>query len=387
MKNRIKICIVLINRASFARVRFLLKELKKNKIFKLQIIIASSAILNKYGAIEQVLKKDKLKIESKFFSHVSGENNETMTKSLGLLVIELASIFSRIKPDICLNIADRYETLAIGVAASYMNIFLVHLQGGELTGSIDESVRHAVTKLSHLHLACTKKSKKRIIQMGENPKYVFNVGCPSIDLIKNINFSKKVLLNKYKYGVGHKVDITKPYLVCLLHPVTTESDQSNKITVINTLEAIYKINIPCIWLWPNVDAGSNITSNAIRSFRERNKFNKINFYTNFEPDDFIKLINNALCLVGNSSSGIREASFLSIPTVNIGSRQIFRERGSNVIDTDNKLASIYKAIILSIKNKKNIKKNLIYGNGNSSHKIVKIIKKIKLDTKKTFYDL
>ena len=223
--------------------------------------------------------------------------------------------------------------------------------------------------------------------MGENPKYVFNVGCPSIDLIKNINFSKKVLLNKYKYGVGHKVDITKPYLVCLLHPVTTESDQSNKITVINTLEAIYKINIPCIWLWPNVDAGSNITSNAIRSFRERNKFNKINFYTNFEPDDFIKLINNALCLVGNSSSGIREASYLSIPTVNIGSRQILRERGYNVIDTDNKLASIYQAIKLSIKNKKNIKKNLIYGNGNSSYKIVKIIKKIKLDTKKTFYDL
>jgi bifunctional UDP-N-acetylglucosamine 2-epimerase / N-acetylmannosamine kinase len=380
-----KICVVIVNRANYGRVKLLLHKIKKNKKLKLQLILASSTLLKNYGRLDKIISKDGFKINKKFFNHISGENNETMAKSVGLLTIELSSVFNELKPDLVLTIADRYETLATATAASYMNICLAHLQGGELTGSIDESVRHAITKLSHIHLTCTNNSKKRVIQMGENPKKVFNVGCPSIDHIKKINFSKKLSLEKYKFGVGYRVDLSKKYIVVMMHPITNNLDETiNNIK--NTLSAILKINIPCVWFWPNIDAGSNRISNYIRSFREKNPSNKINFYTNFEIDDFLKLINKSECLIGNSSSGIRESSFLKVPVVNIGSRQDRRERGDNVLDTNNNTNNILKSISKQLK-RKNIKTNKIYGNGNSSQKILKIINTVNLDINKKFRDI
>ena len=380
-----KICVVIVNRANYGRVRLLLKKIKKSKKLKLQIILASSTLLKNYGKLDEIIKKDGLKVDKKFFNHISGENNETMAKSVGLLTIELSSVFYDLKPDLVLTIADRYETLATATAASYMNICVAHLQGGELTGSIDESVRHAVTKLSHIHLTCTNNSRKRVIQMGENPKKVFNVGCPSIDQIRNINFKKKFSLTKYKFGVGYKVDLKKKYLVVMLHPITN-NEQETVQNIKNTFASILKINMQCIWFWPNIDAGSNKISNYIRSFRENNPNNKINFYTNFETEDFLKLIKNADCLIGNSSSGIREGSYLQVPVVNIGSRQDNRERGDNVLDTKNTRKSIYNSIIKQL-NRKKIKINHIYGNGNSSQKILNIINKISLDINKKFRDI
>ena len=380
-----KICVVIVNRANYGRVRLLLKKIKKSKKLKLQIILASSTLLKNYGKLDEIIKKDGLKVDKKFFNHISGENNETMAKSVGLLTIELSSVFYDLKPDLVLTIADRYETLATATAASYMNICVAHLQGGELTGSIDESVRHAVTKLSHIHLTCTNNSRKRVIQMGENPKKVFNVGCPSIDQIRNINFKKKFSLTKYKFGVGYKVDLKKKYLVVMLHPITN-NEQETVQNIKNTFASILKMNMQCIWFWPNIDAGSNKISNYIRSFRENNPNNKINFYTNFETEDFLKLIKNADCLIGNSSSGIREGSYLQVPVVNIGSRQDNRERGDNVLDTKNTRKSIYNSIIKQL-NRKKIKINHIYGNGNSSQKILNIINKISLDINKKFRDI
>ena len=189
----IKIVFVIVNRANYGRVKPLILALKKNKKFNVEIVVTSSALLKNYGKLENILKKDGVKVDYRIFNHISGENNQTMSKSVGLLTIELSSLFANVKPQMVFTIADRYEILATSIAASYSNIFLVHLQGGEKTGSIDENVRHAVTKLSHLHLACTQIAKKRIIKMGEKKKYVFNVGCPSIDLIRKINFKKKLL--------------------------------------------------------------------------------------------------------------------------------------------------------------------------------------------------
>lgn len=380
-----KICVVIVNRANYGRVRLLLKKIKKNKKLKLQIILASSTLLKNYGRLDAIIKKDGFKVDKKFFNHISGENNETMAKSVGLLTIELSSVFYDLKPNLVITIADRYETLATATAASYMNICVAHLQGGELTGSIDESVRHAVTKLSHVHLTCTKNSRKRVIQMGENPKKVFNVGCPSIDQIKSINFKKKLSLTKYKFGVGYKVDLKKKYLVVMLHPITN-NEKETVMNIKNTLTAILKVNIQCVWFWPNIDAGTNKISNYIRSFRENNPKNKINFYTNFETEDFLKLIKNTSCLIGNSSSGIREGSYLQVPVVNIGSRQDSRERGDNVLDTKNSKIGIYNSIIKQI-NRKKIKINKIYGNGNSSKKILNIINNISLDINKKFRDI
>ena len=376
-----KICFIIINRANYSRVKSVMKAVQSSKKLKLQIVLASSPLLKKYGNLKNLLINDGFNVDGQFYTHVEGENLITMSKSTGLALLELTSAFHNLRPDIVFITGDRYEIIAAAISASYMNIFVAHHQGGELSGSIDENIRHAVTKLSHLHLVCTKKSMKNIIQMGEQPKRVYNVGCPSIDFIKKINFNKKVDLKKYGYGIGYKVDLNKPYYVVLLHPVTTNY-LSNENLISSTLKAITKLNKQTIWLWPNNDAGADIITKKIRSFREKIN-NKINFYINFENIDYIKLIKNCDCLIGNSSSGIRESSYLKIPVVNIGNRQNNRERGTNVIDVKKiTINNIHKAILKSAKIK--IKINNIYGNGTSSYKISKILEKTNLSIIKNF---
>lgn len=377
-----KICFVIYNRANYGRIKGLLYLLKNQKNINLKIVLASSSILKKYGSLDEILKKDGFKIDYKFYSHLEGENKYTMTKSSGLIILELSSIFEALKPDLVVTTGDRYETLATAICASYMNICLAHIQGGELTGSIDEKVRHSVTKLSDYHFVATKKAKKIVLQMGEREKTVFNTGCPSIDIIKRTDLRKKIQLKKYNFGIGEKINLNKKYLVVLLHPDTTEENNNKKI-VDETLNALKKIKHQIIWLWPNNDSGANVISNNLRKFRENTKIKNVNFYKNFEPEDYLRLINGCSCLVGNSSSGIRESSFLGIPVVNIGNRQSLREKGKNVIDVDLNKNEILKAVQKQIRKKKYRQEN-IYGSGNSEKKICNLLKKIKIKHKKTF---
>jgi len=382
MKKKIKICFVLVNRANYGRVKLLMHEIKKNKNFELQVVLVSSPVLKKYGQLDEIIKKDRFKINASFFTHVEGENLDTMTKSTALCLLELSSCFKNLSPDIVFTIGDRYETLATAIAASYSNIYLCHLQGGELSGSIDDKVRHAVTKLSNLHFVATERSEIIVKSMGENPKNVFNVGCPSIDLIKKINFRAKPDLSKYKYGVGHKLDLSKPYFVILLHPVTTNySENLNLIN--NVIKSVANLKTQIAWLWPNNDAGANFITKKIRSFREKNKNLKINFFTNLETEDYLKLIKNSKCLIGNSSSGIRESAFLKVPAVNIGDRQNLREKADNVIDVEINSKKILKAI--KIISQKEIKESKIYGDGNSTKKIIKILLSTKITNNKSFF--
>lgn len=378
-----KICFVIYNRSNYARLKPILETIKKSKKFELKIILTSSSILFKYGDLRKIIIKDGFKVDYTFFSHIEGENNITMTKSVSIIINELATAFQLIKPDIVVTIGDRYETMATGICCSFLNIYLVHIQGGELTSSVDEKVRHAITKLSNLHLVCTNQAKKIVIQMGENKNRVFNVGCTSIDLIKKINFNKNLRLDKYKFGVGYKIDLKKKYLVVLIHPNTLDYQKNLKL-VSNTFKAITKLDIQTLWIWPNVDAGSDLISRFLRSEREEKKNLKINFYKNFEPEDFLKIIKKSECLVGNTSSGIRECSYLGIPFVNIGDRQDQRERGNNVIDTKINDKFISKNIQMAIKKKNTIKKSKLYGNGNASTKILKILNKIDFDISKKF---
>lgn len=382
MKKKRKICFVLVNRANYGRVKLLMSEIKKNKNFELQIVLVSSPLLKKYGQLDEIIKKDGFKINASFFTHVEGENLYTMTKSTALCLLELSSCFGTLSPDMVFTIGDRYESLATAITASYLNIYLCHLQGGELSGSIDDKVRHAVTKLSNLHLVATARSKKIVKSMGENPKNVFNVGCPSIDLIKKINFKVKLDLSKYQYGLGHKLDLSKPYFVIALHPVTTNYSK-NLDLINNVLKVATNLKTQMVWLWPNNDAGANFITKKIRSFRESNEDIKINFFTNLETEDYLKLIKNSKCLIGNSSSGIREGAFLGIPTVNIGDRQNLREKGDNVIDVKVDSKKILKAV--KIISKKKIKKSKLYGDGNSTKKIIKILSSIKLNNNKSFF--
>ena len=376
-----KLTFVIVNRANYARIRVLLINLKKSKKFKIDIILVSSPLLKKYGDLEKNIIKDGLRVTSKFFTHIEGENLITMTKSTGLLLLELSSAFESINPDIVFLVGDRYEVLAAAIAANYMNIFLVHLQGGELTGSVDENVRHSVTKLSHLHFVNTKKAKKIVEQLGENPKMVFNVGCPSIDYIKEINFNKIKI--KQPFGIGSQIDLEKPYFVFLIHPVTTKYIENNQL--INEMIELAKIlDDQIIWIWPNNDAGANFMTKKIRAFRE--KFNpKINFVVNFDSISYLKLIKNCKCLIGNSSSAIREGSYLGIKAVNVGDRQQQREQAKNIINAKPNYKDIYRSI--KTISTRNIKKSNLYGNGNSVSQIIKILGKINLNVIKKFYEI
>ena len=331
--NKRKVCVVINNRANYARIKSALFAMKKNNKIELQIVLGSSAILDRYGAVSNIIKNDGFKINQIVYTLVEGENLLTMSKSTGLSIIEFSTVFAQLKPEIILVIADRYETLAAATAASYMNIVLAHTQGGEVTGSIDESVRHATTKLAHIHFPSSVRAKKNILRLGENAKKVYLVGCPSLDLIKKdkLSIDEKFKRKYSNYGVGElKINFDKPYIVVLQHPVTTEYEQIKR-NIEQTIKAVLKVKQQIVWLWPNVDAGSDVVSKSIRVIREEKKPKNIRWQKNYNPEDYLTLINNASCLVGNSSSAIREGAFLGIPAVNIGNRQNNREHGKNII--------------------------------------------------------
>ena len=307
-----RICVVVNSRANYARIKSVLTEIKNHKNLNLQIILGASTLMDRFGNVSDIIEKDGFKISEKVYSIVEGDNPTTMAKSTGLAIIELSNIFENSKPDMVLTVADRFETLATAVAASYMNIPLVHTQGGEVTGSIDESVRHAITRLANIHFPATLKSKKNLIKMGEKKDSIFLTGCPSIDLAYKVSKGKKRvnvenILKKYT-GVGNKFNEYRNYIIVLQHPVTTEYFKTEK-QISETIKAIKKLKINTIWLWPNIDAGNDIISKKIRKFRENEDPKYIQFYKNFEPEDFLKLLKLSKCIIGNSSVAIRECSF------------------------------------------------------------------------------
>ncbi len=365
-----KICVVIASRANYGRIKSVLTAINEHPDLELQLVVGASALLYRFGSAIDIIERDGFKVDATAYIIVEGENPTTMAKSTGLAIIELASIFERLQPDVVLTVADRYETMATAVATSYMNIPLAHTQGGEITGSIDESVRHAITKLAHMHFVTTYLSKERLIKMGEVPKSVFITGCPSIDAIASVNLNDISPLKKYG-GIGEQVDYSKPYLVVLQHPVTTEFgqgfDQVNEV-----LKAVNNIDIPIVWFWPNVDAGSDDISKGLRMYREKHGLNKMHFFRNFAVEDYAILINNCACLVGNSSSAIREGAFLGVPSVNVGTRQNGRERGENVVDIPYDAKLIEKAIVQQMKHGK-YPSNGIYGDGYAKDKIVDIL--------------
>lgn len=378
-----KICVVITARPSYSRVKTALQAIKDHPELELQLVAAGSALLGRYGSAVEYIESDGFEIAEKVFMVLEGENKTAMAKTTGLGVMELATVFYKLEPDMVVTIADRFETIATSIAASYQNIPLVHIQGGEVTGNIDEKVRHANTKLADIHLVASENAKERVIKLGEVPAKVFNTGCPSIDIAKGVKENPALDFDPMiKYGgVGARVDATGPYLVVMQHPVTTEYTRA-KEDVMKTLEVINELEIPTFWFWPNVDAGSDGTSNGIRSFRESVNPKHIHFFKNMEPNDFLRLLVNSKCLVGNSSVGIRECAYLGVPVVNIGTRQNGRDRGENVIDVDYTKEAIRAAIKTQIQ-KKNIVSSPIYGDGEAGHKIAEVLSKCPLDYHKT----
>jgi UDP-hydrolysing UDP-N-acetyl-D-glucosamine 2-epimerase len=356
MKPR-KICIIITTRGNYAKTKSVIRGIKAQTPLELQLIVGGGAVLPKYGNIVESF--DGLeKIDRVIHFLVEGENPETMAKSAGLAVIDFTTAFENLRPDVVMVIADRFECLSIAMAASYMNVPIVHLEGGEVSGSIDESLRHAITKLSHLHFPATKEAAKRIEHMGEDPL---------MDLQKTA-------------GVGVELDLTKPYLLVIQHPVTTEYEK-NLSYINDTINAIDSLAMPTIWIWPNMDAGSDGISKGIRVFREMRSPDYVHFFKSLLIEYFAPLLSNAACIVGNSSCGIREAAFLGVPSVNVGSRQSGRERGVNVRDVGNDSNEIREAILYQLQNGP-YEPDFIYGDGTAGARIAEIVKDFEFNIQK-----
>jgi UDP-hydrolysing UDP-N-acetyl-D-glucosamine 2-epimerase len=271
-------------------------------------------------------------------------------------------------------IGDRYEALAAAVAAAYMNITIVHLQGGEVSGSIDESARHAISKFAHFHLPATEQAKNYLIRMGERPDTILGVGCPSSDLAKQIEsrIDPAVLANR---GHGATIDVRNPYLLVVFHPTTTEygGERSQMDEVLRALDVLAA---PTVLLWPNIDAGSDHISKAIRDFRNQHEANWLRTMTNLTPEHYLQVLATTACAIGNSSSFVRDAGYFGTPVVLVGDRQRFRECDRNVV----RVSPDARAIVDAARSQLAIGRypaGTLYGDGNVAARFVRELESLK----------
>ena len=368
-----KISITTGTRSEYGILRELIKEISKSKKLELYLLVTGMHLSKKFGYTINEIKKDKIPIHAKIKMIPSGNTPYDMSVSLGKGIVGFSKIFKKIKPDLNVVLGDRDEALASALAASHMNIPNAHIHGGEISQGIDEYNRHAITKISNIHFAATKKSKERIIKMGENRRNVILTGSPSIDEIKMSKISSKHELEK-KY----LVDLDKPLFLLIQHPVTTEFEKSD-LQIKMTLDALSKLKNQTIAILPNSDAGNEQIINQLRIFSKKCNFLKV--FPNLPRNDYLGFLRHCSALIGNSSSGLIEGSYLHTPVVNIGIRQLGREKDVNVIDVPIFSKSlILNALKKSLKKKnKKIKNSSIYGTGNASKKIVQYLETIPIN--------
>lgn len=373
-----KIAVVVTARPSYSRVKTALEAIKAHPDLELQLVVSSSALLERHGNAVGVIRRDGFDIAAEVYNVLEGDHPALMSKTTGLGMIELSTVFTRLQPDIVVTIADRFETIATAISAAYMNIPLAHIQGGEITGSIDEKVRHAITKLADYHFVASEKAGERVRRMGEAPAMVFVTGCPSIDLAREVSERRGLDFDPFaKYGgVGENVDLSGGYLVVMQHPVTTDYAHARE-QITETLHAVHDVGLPCLWFWPNADAGSDGTSKGLRAFREKHAPLNIHFFKNMEPTDFLRLLCSSKAIIGNSSVAIRECAYLGVPAVNVGERQVGRDRGRNVIDVPYEREAIKAAIGRHIANGR-CDSDHVYGDGDAGRAIADLLATVEL---------
>ena len=350
----------------------MINEIKKSKKLDYLLIVTGSHLLKEHGNTIKDIQRDGYEIKVKFnmYSKNKNDSGADMAFSLGNAIIQLSKIVNQLKPDIIVSGFDIGANLAVAIVGAHMNIPVAHLEAGEVTGTIDEPIRHAISKFAHFHFTTNSFATKRLIKMGEDKKYIYTVGNTSLDEIKKITHIPTKQLEK-----EFDLDFTKPFVIVMQHTVTSEFNQIEK-HIKQTLDAIKELNIQAIIIHGNVDAGS-------RKILKLIKKSKIKQFKTIPFDKYINLLKNATALVGNSSSGKMEAPFLKIPSINIGTRQFGRTKTTSVIDVPYNKNKIKNAINKTIKDKKFLhqikKQKSLYGNGNSSKKIIRILETIDLD--------
>jgi UDP-hydrolysing UDP-N-acetyl-D-glucosamine 2-epimerase len=380
-----RICFPITSRAYYGRSQLLIKKLHAHPDIELELMLGGSILLDKYARhVADDIEASGFTISTSLFNVIEGGNHVAMAKTACLTALEFTNGFHAADPDVVIICGDRFEQLAIAMAAAYLNRTIAHIEGGDMTGSIDESVRHAITKLAHLHFVTNDDAKRRVVAMGEDPKFVFNTGSLDVELASTCT-TRITSERLNSYGVGQAIDLDRPFLLVIQHPVTTEAE--NRAHVDATLRAVAGLRLPTIWIWPNADAGTSEIADRLRHFREHGEPHEapMRFITDVPVDEFIALLKRTACLIGNSSAGIKECSYLGTPVVNIGGRQQGRLHAGNVVHTGYDAAAIGCAAQAQIAHGR-YPASTIYFREGTSGTIVDILAGAELYTQKRFHE-
>lgn len=358
-----KVTVILVDRANYGRMRPVMRSIEEDSRLELSLICSGTMPLEKHGRAVDVVREDGFAVDFVLYNEVDGARPESMAKSIGLSILDFTSVLQHLRPDVVLLIGDRFEALAAAIATSYLNIALAHIQGGEVSGSIDETARHVITKLANLHFPATSRAKDYIVRMGEDPSNVHNVGCPVGDALIGMQFSD-ARDELCTYGIN----VDEPYLLVIYHPTTTEFERESENTQ-TMVRALSALGVQVLWLWPNIDAGNDLIAKVLRRVIASGEGGWLHVAKNLRPEKFHDVLNNAACAVGNSSSFVRDSTFLGTPVVLVGGRQQGREVGNNavVVGVDEK--AIETAVRRQLAHGK-YKQDTLYGRGDASQRIV-----------------
>jgi len=369
-----KLAVLISARASYSRIRSTLLTLQERNRLEVQIVLSASASSSKYGNLGEVISKDGLEISWEIESQIDASLNSAMAKTVGLTIFGLADYLNNSKADGIMIIADRHETIAGSIAGSYLGVKTFHVQGGEITGNIDDKVRNANTHLSDYHFVANEIAADRLLQFGVLKNRIFITGCPSLDLVKENKFARSKIPKLTGIGLSSEKVFDGNYLVVIQHSETT-STLPPEVQVDSTIKAIDSIGIPALWIWPNSDHGGESIIRQIRRARENGCLRLVHFERSLEPELFLSILDGASCIVGNSSVALREGSLMGVPAVNIGGRQNNRLRGLNVVDVNYDPNEISNSIANQI-TKKRYSPEFLYGAGESGMLIAELLEEL-----------
>lgn len=368
-----KICVVLVDRANYGRMKPVMCAIKAHPALELQVLAAGTMVLERFGNAVNVVRSDGYNIDGIVHMELEGSTPATMAKSVGIGIMEFVNEFMRLDPDVVLLIGDRYEALSAAISAAYMNKCIAHIQGGEVSGSIDESARHAISKFAHFHFPSTQRSAEFLVKMGESPDTILGVGCPSSDIAAEMDRTLHAgIINNT--GSGYEIDVEKPFSLVVFHPTTTEygGERSQMEALLSALE---KVRMQTVLLWPNIDAGSDHISKAIRVFREHHKTTWLRTIINLSPENYLKVLAKAACAVGNSSSFVRDAGYFGTPVVLVGDRQNGREHDKHLMRAVPEAGAIEAAIRKQLAHGR-YSPSTLYGDGVASARIADGLSKL-----------
>lgn len=365
-----KVCVVLVDRANYGRLKPVMQASQAHPALDLVVVAAGTMVLERFDRPVKLVREDGFAVVDELFVELEGSTPATMARSVGVGIVEFTSCFQRVKPDVVLVIGDRYEALSAAIAAAYMNLPILHLQGGEVSGSIDESARHAITKFAHFHFPATQRAADYLVRMGERPDTILGVGCPSSDLARMLDrrLTSEILNRR---GAGATLDPAQPFMLVVFHPTTTEyGGERQQIEAL--LGALHQVRQPTLLLWPNIDAGSDHIAKAIRVHRSSGDVSYLRTITNLSPDDYLRVLGQAACAIGNSSSFVRDAGYFGTPVVLVGNRQDGRERDVHVAQVVPQQQEIAAAIRAQLAHGRYAPSSL-YGDGHVAPRIAEAL--------------